>query len=247
MTIYGSRLLLGVTVVAAWELLSGVILDPFFFSRPSAIVAALGTLFESGQFTRHVGLTVEEALLGYVFGAVAAIVAAALLGLFPRGYAIVEPFILVIYSVPSVAIAPLLIVWFGIGLLPKIILAAYFVFFVVLMNGIAGIRGVPSGWVNVTRVMGASRLQVTTKVVLRAGAPHLMVGLRTALPQAVIGAVVAEFISSQRGIGFLISDASAHYNTAGVFVAILILSVLVLLMAAVLNSRRLLRIGSRTA
>ena len=234
---YGGRVLFGVTVLVAWQTLSGVVLDLFFFSRPTAVWASLVEIVRNGQFERHVGLTVQEAVLGYLAGAAVAIVLGAALGLFPRAYAIFEPFILGVYSVPSVAIAPLLIVWFGIGLTPKILLAGYFVFFVVFMNLIAGIRGVPQGWIDVVRVMGADRLQVTTKVTLRAAAPYLLTGLRTALPQAVIGAIVAEFISSQRGIGFLISNASARYDTAGVFAAILILSVLVLVMAAVLNVR----------
>jgi NitT/TauT family transport system permease protein len=84
--------------------------------------------------------------------------------------------------------------------------------------------------------MGAGRFQLTSKIILRGAAPHLMTGFRTALPQAVIGAVVGEFISSQHGIGFLIADASSRYNTAGVFAAILTLSVLVLVMAAALQA-----------
>jgi NitT/TauT family transport system permease protein len=240
----GGRILILVLVVAAWQLLSGLLLDPFFFSRPSEILQALTNLVTSGKFSIHVGLTVEEAVFGYIAGALAGVVAAALLGLLPRAYAVTEPFVLAVYSVPSVAIGPLLIVWFGIGLQPKVLLAAYFVFFVVFMNGIAGVRSVPRGWLDAARVMGAGRLQLVTKVILRGAAPHLMVGLRTALPQAVIGAVVAEFISSQRGIGFLITDASSHYNTAGVFASILILSLLVLLMAVLLganSARRLIR------
>ena len=245
LSMYGGRVALGLGTLLLWQLLSGAVLDPFFFSRPSDMWAALVEIIRSGQFQLNVGLTVEEAFLGYIAGAFAAILAATVLGLFPRAYAIAEPFVLVIYSVPSVAVGPLLIVWFGIGLTPKIVLAGYFVFFVVFMNGITGIRSVPRGWVEVTRVMGASRLQLISKVILRAAAPHLMIGLRTALPQAVIGAVVAEFISSERGIGFLISNASAHYSTAGVFVAILILSVLVLAMSVLLNAGSALQFARR--
>lgn len=234
--LYSIRIAILLGFLLAWELLSGVVLDPFFFSQPSVIWHQLVLLVQSGQFGPNVLLTVEEAFFGYVAGAIVATIAAAVLGLLPRAYAIVEPFLLTVYSVPSVAIGPLVIVWLGIGVNSKIILAAYFVFFVVFMNGVSGVRSVPGGWIDVTRVMGANRFQIISKVVLRGAAPHLMTGLRTAVPQAVIGAIVGEFISSQQGIGYLISSASSRYNTAGVFAAVLILSVLVLVMAVLLDS-----------
>jgi NitT/TauT family transport system permease protein len=242
-TLYTTRIAILVAVLLAWELLSGVVLDPFFFSQPTVIWHQLVLLVQSGQFGPNVLLTVEEAFFGYVAGAIVATLAAAVLGLLPRAYAIVEPFVLTVYSIPSVAIGPLVIVWLGIGVNSKIILAAYFVFFVVFMNGVSGVRSVPPGWIDVTRVMGARRHQLVTKVVLRGAAPHLMTGLRTAVPQAVIGAIVGEFISSQQGIGYLISSASSRYNTPGVFAAILILSVLVLVMAVLLNGMS--RLGAR--
>jgi NitT/TauT family transport system permease protein len=230
------RIAILVIALALWELAAGLFLDPYFFSKPSAIWNDLVAMVTSGRFAANVFITVEEAFAGYLAGALLAAVAAAVLGLMPRAYAVFEPFVLAIYSVPSVAIGPLLIVWLGIGLNSKIVLAAYFVFFVVFMNGISGVRSVPRGWINVARVMGAGRFQLTSKIILRGAAPHLMTGFRTALPQAVIGAVVGEFISSQHGIGFLIADASSRYNTAGVFAAILTLSVLVLVMAAALQA-----------
>src|SRR5579884_317920 len=242
-TLYLSRLALLLVFLLAWQVLSGVPLDPYYLSRPSLIWDQVVLLVQSGRFADNVLLTVEEAFFGYLLGAATATVAAAVLGLLPRAYAIVEPFLLAVYSIPSVAIGPLLIVWLGIGINSKVVLAAYFVFFVVFMNGVSGVRSVPRGWIDVARVMGAGRGQLVTKIILRGAAPHLMTGLRTSVPQAVIGAIVGEFISSQRGIGFLISDASARYNTAGVFAAISILSLLVLVMAILLNG--LSRLGAR--
>lgn len=243
-TLYTVRIAILLAVLLAWELLAvAVVLDPFFFSQPTIIWHQLVLLVQSGQFGPNVLLTVEEAFFGYIAGAIVATLAAAVLGLLPRAYAIVEPFILVVYSIPSVAIGPLVIVWLGIGPNSKVILAAYFVFFVVFMNGVSGVRSLPRGWIDVTRVMGARRHQLVSKVILRGAAPHLMTGLRTAVPQAVIGAIVGEFISSQQGIGYLISSASSRYNTPGVFAAILILAVLVLVMAVLLNG--LSKLGAR--
>ncbi|HZU16702.1 MAG TPA: hypothetical protein VFD01_08935, partial [Candidatus Dormibacteraeota bacterium] len=147
-TLYLTRVAVLVALLLAWQLLSGVLLDPYFFSRPSLIWHQLVLLVQSGRFTGNVLLTVEEAFLGYLLGTVAATVAAAVLGLLPRAYAIVEPFLLAVYSIPSVAIGPLLIVWLGIGIDSKVVLAAYFVFFVVFMNGVSGVRSVPRGWID---------------------------------------------------------------------------------------------------
>lgn len=243
--LYTLRLGILVAFLAAWELAAGTVLDPYFFSKPSLIWHQLEILVSSGRFVGNVFLTVEEAFAGYLIGAALAAVAAAVFGLARRAYAIVEPFILAVYSVPSVAIGPLLIVWLGIGTRSKVVLAAYFVFFVVFMNGITGVRSVPRGWIDVSRVMGADHFQLVAKIILRGAAPHLSTGLRTAVPQAVIGAVVGEFISAQSGIGYLITDASARYNTAGVFAALFILSVLVLLMAMLLTLSA--RLGAREA
>lgn len=237
----GGRVLLGISLIAAWQGLSGRVLDPFFFASPGAILAELNRLAVSGAFTLHVALTVEEALLGYVLGALTGSLAAVAFGLSRRAYAIAEPFVLVVYSVPSIAVAPLLIAWFGIGLLPKVLLSAYFVFFFVFVNGVTGVRSVPRGWIDAARVMGANPIQLAYKIVLRGAAPYLMAGLKAGMPLSVIGAISAEFIASQRGIGYLVSIAAAQYQTAGVFAALLILSGLVVVMHAVLNSGRTVR------
>lgn len=237
--ILGWRIGLLVIVLLAWQLLSGVLLDPFFFSSPSRIIDAIVNLVTSGRLVEHAGYTIYEAFAGYLLGTSVAILAAAVFGPSPRLYAVIEPFLLSVYAIPSVAIAPLLIVWFGVGIASKVCLAAYFVFFVVFMNAVTGVRAVHRGWIDTVRVMGASRSQILTKIIIRGAAPHLAAGLRLAAPEAVIGAIVGEFISAQKGIGYLILSASARYQTAGVFAAVLILGILVLVMVAGLRTHAL--------
>ncbi|MDF2118169.1 ABC transporter permease [Roseiarcaceae bacterium H3SJ34-1] len=219
-------------LLVAWQVLANHGLDPFFFSSPQAIGNALLRFWHSGALVDSATYTLGEAVAGYIAGAIFAVIAAALLGPAPRAYAAVEPYILAIYSVPSVAIAPLFIIWFGVGVASKIVLAAYFVFFVVFMNVSAGIRSIPQGWIDGPRIMGASRWQVLTKIRFRAAMPHFILGLKIAVPEAIIGAIVGEFISSQKGIGYLILSSSARYDTASVFAAIFVLGVLVLIMSA---------------
>ncbi|MGH7034875.1 MAG: ABC transporter permease [Stellaceae bacterium] len=222
------RTLLILAIVLAWQIASNWFLDPFFFSSPTAIARAFVDLLDSGRLLTNAGYTMLEAVTGYVLGAVCGVLVATLLGSARRLYAIVEPFILALYSVPAVALAPLVIVWFGIGITPKILLAAYFVFFIVLMNGIAGFRSIPAGWLDAVRLLGATPTQLFFQVRLRAAASFFSVGLKAAVPLAVVGAMVGEFISSQHGMGYLIADSSSRFVTAEALAAILFLALFVL-------------------
>jgi len=127
-------------------------------------------------------------------------------------------------------LAPLFILWFGIGISSKIAVAAVMTFFIVLINTIAGIRSVPVQLLQVTRVMGASEWALNWKVVFPSATPFIIAGLQIAVPQAMIGAIVGEFISSNRGVGHLINRASGWLDTPGLFAGILALMAVVLLM-----------------
>ncbi len=122
--------------------------------------------------------------------------------------------------------------WFGLATAPKIILAAAFVFFVVFMNMVAGVYTVNPQQANALRVMGAGRFELLTKLILPGTVPYLMTGLRLAVPEALIGAVVGEFISANRGLGYLVTSAAAQFNTAGTMAAILALLLIVAVMDA---------------
>jgi NitT/TauT family transport system permease protein len=150
-------------------------------------------------------------------------------------YRIVEPYLLIAYSIPAVALGPVFILWFGIGLTPKIVLAAYFVFFVVFINTVEGIRQVPQGLLDVTRVMGASRWAAMRSVLLPSSLPYILAALRITLPAAMIGAVVGEFIASNRGIGYLTRAAAGRYQTAGVIAGTIVLAAIVLLLGVALR------------
>lgn len=233
-------LLLG--AIALWQLASGPLIDPYFASKPSEIVDAFARLIATDRFFPNLWLTVQEALYGYLIGASLGVVAAVVLGSSARLLAILEPFLLVIFATPSVALAPLIIVWLGLGIAPKIVLAAYFVFLLVFMNGVAGVRGVPKGLMETALVMGASQFQIFRKIVLRSALPHVMTGLRTAMPQAVVGAMVGEFISSRRGLGFLIAEATGRFDTAAAFAGIITISLIVLTMFMLLQLGNELRL-----
>jgi NitT/TauT family transport system permease protein len=147
------------------------------------------------------------------------------------------------YGDPKIALAPLFIIWFGIGMGSKIALASIMVFFLVFYNVFAGVRSVDRELVNLTLVMGANQRQLTYHVFLPAAAPFVMLGMRLAIPYSVIGVIVGEFTSSAQGLGLFIHEASSTYDPAGVFagIAILVAFVTIANFLAGRLERRLLR------
>jgi NitT/TauT family transport system permease protein len=235
---------LGIVVVAVvgWELASGPLLRPFYLSSPTEVAAQLAEWAASGELWYHGGFTVTAAFWGYLLGAAAGVLVAWPLAMVRMAYRITEPYFLVAYSIPAVAMGPVFVLWFGIGMTPKILIAAYFVFFIVFINTVAGFQQVPRGLLDVTRVMGASRRDQLRTVMLPSAAPYVLAALRITLPAAMIGAVTGEFISSNRGLGYLTRAAASAYSTAGVIAGVLSLSVIVLLMNLLLRPlRRALR------
>jgi NitT/TauT family transport system permease protein len=224
------QVILGMALFSFWEFGSGTLMDQFFVSKPSQIALSLWGMFTKEQLLYHMQFTVVEALTGYAIGASAGLVLGFLLARIDLVYRIVQPFIIAFYGIPRIALAPLFILWFGIAISSKIAVAAVMVFFIVLINTIAGIRSVPVQLLQVTRVMGASEWDLNWKVVFPSATPFIIAGLQIAVPQAMIGAIVGEFISSNRGVGHLINRASGWLDTPGLFAGILALMVVVLLM-----------------
>ena len=185
----------------------------------------------------------QELVLGYVIGVAGGVVGGYALGRSPRLAAIFEPYVMAFYGVPKIALAPLFIIWFGIGMGSKVALASIMVFFLVFYNVFAGVRSVDRELVNLTLVMGANQRQLTYHVYLPAAAPFVMLGMRMAIPYSVIGVIVGEFTSSTQGLGLFIHEASATYDPAGVFAGIVILLGFVVVAGSLADrlERRLLR------
>lgn len=213
-----------------WELASGTIVDQFFVSKPSHIAGSFWAMLTAEGLLYHLQFTIIEALGGYLIGAAAGLVLGFALARSDLVYRIVEPFVVAFYGIPRIALAPLFILWFGIGISSKLAVAAVMVFFIVLINTIAGIRSAPPQLLQVARVMGASEWDLVRKVVFPAATPFIVAALQITVPQAMIGAIVGEFISSNRGVGHLISRAAGWLDTPGLFAGIFALLVVVLLM-----------------
>ena len=228
--IIAGRVAVGVGFLLAWELASGRVVDQFFVSRPSAILGALWTMLVEENLLYHLRFTITEALAGYIIGASAGLLLGFALARVDLVFRIVEPFVVAFYGIPRIALAPLFILWFGLGITSKIAVATVMVFFIVLINTIAGIRAAPLPLLQVARVMGASEWDLQRKVIFPAATPFIIAALQITVPQAMIGAIVGEFISSNRGVGHLISREAGLLDTPGLFAGIFSLLAVVLLM-----------------
>ena len=165
------------------------------------------------------------------------------LGRSPRLASVFEPYVMAFYGIPKIALAPLFVIWFGIGIGSKVMLAGTMVFFLVFYNVYAGVRSVDREVVNLALVLGANERQLGRQIYLPAAAPYLLLGMRMAIPYAVIGVIVGEFTSSVAGLGLFINYASSTYDPASVFAGIFILLAFVMGMNALAGrlERRLLR------
>lgn len=220
------RVLLALTVLVVWQFASGRLVAEFFISKPTAIYAALRQLVLTGNLFFHVGITATEAFVGFILGACAGIAAGVLLGRIHFLADLLQPFILAFYSLPKIALAPLFILWIGIGMNMKIVLTGTVVFFLVFLNTFTGVRTVSKELEAILHLMGANERHVLTKVVLPSAITWVFAGLRISVPYALIGAIVGELIAANRGLGFVLANASGQFDTAGVFAALLVIMAL---------------------
>jgi NitT/TauT family transport system permease protein len=212
--------------LAFWEFASGRLIKPFWISSPSEIWRQLGTWIASGELWLHVEVTLTETVMGFAFGALSGVAVGLALGLYRRLAAILDPFIVAFYSLPKIALAPLFILWFGVGLTSKVVLATFVVFFLVFYNTYAGTLAVEAELVDVLRLMGARRSQIVRKVILPSAMIWIFTGMKSSVPYALIGAVVGEMMASNKGLGYLIEAAAGQYDTGGVFAALFVLMII---------------------
>lgn len=224
--IWAGRLLILVLIIAGWALASGRIVATSQVSSPGAVGTQLWSWIKSGYIFDQTWVTLRETLEGFVIGSVAGVVFGVALGLNRWSGDIGEPFLIGAYGLPKVALAPLFIVWFGIGSTMKVVLAGLSVFFLVFFNTYNGVRQTDRDVVNVVKTMGASRRQIIQKVILPGAKPWIFTGLRLGLPYGFVGAIVGEIIAANKGLGYLITYSASVFNTAALMAALVALVIL---------------------
>lgn len=222
--VFVGRVILAIALLSLWEILVRYgIFDEFWVSRPSAIGATLWIFFSTGYVYPHLYATMQEAVVGLVVGSIGGILLGFLLAQSEYITRVTQPFIFFLYSIPRIALAPLFVLWFGVGLTSKVITIFVIVFFLLLVNTMTGIRNVDPHLVRGLRAMGATRFQIARMVTLPSTLVWILAGLQIAIPNAVIGAVIAEYVGSTRGLGHLILFASSNLDTTTLLSAVTVL------------------------
>jgi NitT/TauT family transport system permease protein len=216
-------------LLGAWEFAAQFLVNPFWSSSPSAVLERLIAMTANGTLWRHTSITLLEAGAGLTLAALVGIPIGILLANAPRSSDAVEPLIMGIYGLPRVALAPLFILWFGIGLLSKIMMAFTMVVFVFLLNVREGVRTVDGDLLDLMRSMRASRLHKMRHVLIPAIVPWILASFRLGIGLSLIGAVVGELVGSSRGLGWYIQNSGGQLDTTGVFTGLTILMIIAML------------------
>ncbi|PMS33896.1 ABC transporter permease [Trinickia symbiotica] len=227
------RILVLVVVLGGWEL-GGRFkwIDPFFFSMPSLIFAQIIDWFvngtSQGPLLVQVWVTLEETMLGFLIGAVGGIVCGVVLGRNQLLSDVFSIYIKIANSIPRVVLGSVFVIALGLGMASKVALAVVMVFFVVFGNAFQGVREADRYMIANAQILGASKRQLTTSVVIPSALSWILASLHVSFGFALVGAVVGEFLGSKQGIGLLISTAQGAFNASGVFAAMIVLAVVAL-------------------
>ncbi len=246
-TVWALRAMVLAVVFGSWELLSTYVIDPFYYSKPSLIAERLGDWFTDGtakgSIWVNLSATLQEAIYGFLLGAVLGVVLGILFGRARLLAEVLSPFVQALNAVPRIVLAALFIIWFGLGMESKIATALVLVFFPVFFNAFQGAREVDRNLVDNARILGASRFQVLTAIVVPSATSWILASLHTAFGFALIGAIVGEYAGADKGIGLLIATAQGTFDAAGIYAGMILSTALALLAEVVLGGleRRLLR------
>lgn len=197
----------------------------FVIPKPSSVVIALYNGLASGLYLWHMGITLAEVLAGFAIGSSIGFLLGVGIATNRHVEYFVYPYAIVLQSLPKVALAPLIVLWFGLGITSKVIAAALICFFAVMVNTVAGLRSVDQDRVDLVRSLDGSNFQVFWMLRLPAALPFIMAGLEIALTFALIGAVVAEFIGAENGLGMLVQSMNFSMDVAGSFSVLVVLAV----------------------
>jgi NitT/TauT family transport system permease protein len=225
-----------VVVLGAWEL--GVRygqIDPFFFPLPSDIVTRVATWIITPSLWIDLGITLYEAGVGFVVGTILGIGLGLWLALQPLPSMVIEPFLKAFNAMPRIVLAPIFVLWFGLGILSKIVLVITLVFFLAFFNTYQGIRDVNPGILANARLLRAKPWSLMRHVYLPSATSWILSSLRVSIGFAVTGAVIGEYLGATSGIGHAIAQAEATFDAVGVFAGLVVLSVFVLLLDQVVN------------
>jgi len=228
---FALRLLLIAAFLLVWEGFVRLFAIPLFIlPTPSNVFVALYRGITSWLYIDHIWITLTETLLGFVLGTTLAFLLGTVIALSRPVEYFLYPFVVMFQAMPKVALAPLIIVWFGLGITSKVVNAALVAFFPLMVNTIVGLRSAEEDKINLMRSLAATRAQIFWMLQLPNAMPYIFAGLEIAMIFALIGAIVAEFVGAQAGLGMLIQSMNFTMDVAGQFSVLLLLSILGLIL-----------------
>jgi NitT/TauT family transport system permease protein len=233
----GAHAMFVIAILVLWEVSAqNGLLDPTFFGRPSGIRDFLWKGFVTeGKLWRELGYTLGGAAISFVLGSVSAVAIGLLFTTYPALHRAAEPYLTLLNAMPRIALAPLFLLWFGLGIGSKIAVGVSLTFFIVLSATVAGIRGVASDHLILSKALGASPTQLFFKVTLPSAVPVIFSGLRLGLIFALLGVVGAELIAAEHGLGQTLAYLQSTFNMDGVMALLFLLALLGLGVTAIMN------------
>jgi NitT/TauT family transport system permease protein len=233
---FGLRLVFIAAIFGVWELAVAYFDTPaYLVPAPSKIAYALYNGISGNLYPTHLYTTVSETLLGFVLGCALAFALGSVVAVFRTIEYYCYPLIVMFQAVPKVALVPLILVWFGLGISSKVVSAALVAFFPLMVNTIVGLRSADEDRINLMRSLSATRWQIFRMLQLPNALPYLFAGLEVAMIFALIGAIVAELISAEKGLGMLMQSMSFNMDVAGQFSILFILAILGLILNGIIN------------
>lgn len=221
------RILLAIALILLWQWgyeSSGEL----FFASPISVLRRIYDVARDGSLWVHAASTIWISCFGFLIGFVAGVILPFILYQSERATRAIEPAVMASMGIPKFALAPLLILWFGIGDAPKVVIVAFMVFYMIFISTFSGLRGVDRRLVVMAQIVGARHLKVARDVLWKSLQPYLFAGLKVALPRAISATIVGEFLVADRGLGYMIEHSRQMGDTTGVFAGIVIVTAVVL-------------------
>ncbi|MCC6609767.1 MAG: ABC transporter permease [Burkholderiales bacterium] len=209
--------------MAAWELIGRfLVANSLFLATPLQAVEALGNMWIGGELQRHIWSSTQEFVIGFLIGSASGIAIGLAIATSRNAAAIFNPWVAGLYSTPIVALAPLMILWFGIGIWSKVAVVISVVVFPVMVNTESGIRATSPHLIEVARSLCATRWQIFAKVSIPSAMPYILAGLRLGIGRGLIGVVIGEFFGARAGVGYLIVQSAEAFNMPAMFAGVII-------------------------
>jgi NitT/TauT family transport system permease protein len=215
--------------LAIWELLARLLLEnELLIPPPSSVARTFWKLMVTGQLNKHLAATLIEFAYGFTTACIVGVALGYFMGMYKRFDEIMDPWIATLYSIPIIAVVPLIIIWFGIGMTSKVIVVFKITAVAIILNTAAGIKNLDPVWLELAKSLRLSGWETTYKIRVPGALPYIITGMRLGVGRALLGVIVAELMASNAGLGYLLRDSSETWDSPKLFVTVFLLAAMAL-------------------